>query len=211
MKKAFPWLYNDNRQPVEEGSVIASGEKVILREKSLSDVADDYAWRTDEELSRLDATRPITMSYDAFMRYSREEMHYSSSMSKRLAIDSHDGVHIGNCMYYDINHRRRETELGIMIGDRRYWGLGYGTDAVRTLLTHIFTATDLERVYLHTLDWNDRAKKSFSKAGFREMRSVFRSGFDFMKMEISRAEWEALSPIAFSPDDESPQINGTHA
>ena len=113
------------------------------------------------------------MSFEAYRTYAREEMRYATSTSKRLAIDTHDGVHIGNCMYYDINRRRGVAELGIMIGDRRYWGAGYGTDAVRTLLNHIFTTTDLDSVYLHTLKWNDRARQSFAKAGFREMRTVF--------------------------------------
>ena len=211
MRKAFPWLYDDSREPVEEGKMVAVGEQVVLREKSLTDVADDYAWRTDDELSRLDATRPITMSYDAFVRYSREEMQYTTSTSKRLAVDTHDGVHIGNCMYYDVNLRRAEAELGIMIGDRRYWGKGYGTDAVKTLLTLIFTTTDLTRVYLHTLKWNDRARQSFIKAGFRDMGDVFRSGMDFIKMEVRRDQWAVLNPGVVNAEDESPQVNGSHA
>ena len=211
MRKAFPWLYDDSCEPVEEGKMVAVGEQVVLREKSLTDVADDYAWRTDDELSRLDATRPITMSYDAFVRYSREEMQYTTSTSKRLAVDTHDGDHIGNCMYYDVNRRRAEAELGIMIGDRRYWGEGYGTDAVKTLLTLIFTTTDLTRVYLHTLKWNDRARQSFIKAGFRDMGDVFRSGMDFIKMEVRRDQWAVLNPGVVNAEDESPRVNGSHS
>lgn len=209
LKRAFPWFHADEPQPAQEGTVVAVGEKVVLREKRLSDVDDDYAWRTDEELSRLDATRPITMSFDAFRRHSREEMQYATSSSKRLAIDTRDGVHIGNCMYYDINRRRGVTELGIMIGDRRYWGMGYGTDAVRTLLDHIFTTTDLDSVYLHTLRWNDRARQSFTKAGFREIRSVFRNGLDFVRMEIRRDEWETARPLEVDTND-VPEKNGSH-
>ena len=44
-----------------------------------------------------------------------------------------------------------------MIGDRRFWGKGYGNDAVNTLVRYVFTETRLRRVYLHTLDWNQRA------------------------------------------------------
>lgn len=211
MKRAFPWLYSDSSQPIEEGRLVITGEKVVLREKSVGDASDDYTWRTDDELSRLDATRPITMPYDAFLRYSREETQYSSLASKRLAIDTLDGVHIGNCMYYDINHSRGEAELGIMIGDRRYWGEGYGTDAVKTLLTFIFTTTDLSRVYLHTLKWNDRARQSFIKAGFQEIGEVFRSGFDFIKMEVRRDHWAAPNSIVTNTEDEGPQVNGLHA
>ncbi len=166
------------------------GEKVVLREKRIEDAADDYAWRTDEELSRLDATRPINLPYEDFLRYSREELEYPNPRSRRLAIDTLEGKHIGNCMYYDIDLRQGEAELGIMIGDRNYWSKGYGTDSVNALLEHIFTTTPIKRVYLHTLEWNHRARRSFAKSGFREVKKVRRSGMDFIFMEIYRSEWE---------------------
>ena len=175
---------------MQEGKVVIAGQKVVLREKSIADAEDDYTWRTDDELARLDATRPITMSYAAFLRYSKKELHYTSGTSKRLAVDTRDDRHIGNCMYYDINERRSEAELGIMIGDREYWDRGYGTDSVDTLLTHIFTTTNLDRVYLHTLDWNHRAQHAFAKSGFRELKKVNRDGRSFLLMEVFRPDWE---------------------
>ena len=171
---------------------MARGEKVVIREKRIEDAPDDYAWRTDEELARLDATRPIRMSFEDFLKFSKEEMMYSNRTSKRLAIDSLDGRHIGNCMYYDIDSRRGRAELGIMIGDRDYWDKGYGTDSVDSLLTHIFVNTSLDVVYLHTLDWNQRARRSFAKSGFREVKKVRRSGLDFVLMEIDRQVWKGL-------------------
>ena len=189
MKKAFPWLL-PRPESQDNGSVIIRGEKVVIREKRLEDASDDYAWRTDEELARLDATRPINMSFDEFLRFSRDELGHSGPHSKRLAIDTLYGRHIGNCMYYDIDSRRGQTELGIMIGDRDYWDKGYGNDSVNLLLAHIFTTTPLNRVYLHTLDWNLRARRSFAKSGFQESKSVRRSGMDFVLMEISRPDWE---------------------
>jgi RimJ/RimL family protein N-acetyltransferase len=175
---------------VQEGSVVVTGKKVVLREKRLEDATDDYAWRTDEELSRLDATRPLNMSFTAFLKYLKDEMQYASPSSRRLAIDTMESRHIGNCMFYDISENRGEAELGIMIGDRDYWGKGFGTDCVDTLLAHIFATTALNRVYLHTLEWNHRARRSFAKSGFRELKKVHRSGLDFQLMEILRAEWE---------------------
>ena len=163
-------------------------------------MADDYAWRTDEELSRLDATQPLRMSFSEFARFSREEILFQSPASKRLAIDTVDGLHIGNCMYYDIDLRRGEAELGIMIGKRDYWGLGYGTDSVNSLLGHIFTTTNLDRVYLHTLDWNLRAQRAFAKSGFREVKRVRRSGLDFLLMDIRREHWESRSDNGVGPE-----------
>jgi len=163
---------------------------VVLREKRIEDALDDYTWRVDEELAKLDATRPLNMAYNDFLRYSQEEIDYPSSRSKRFAIDDLTGKHIGNCMYYDIDTRRGETELGIMIGDRAYWSRGYGTDAVDTLLKYIFTETNMKRVYLHTLEWNLRAQKSFGKSGFRQLKRVRKRGLDFIQMEVLRDEWE---------------------
>ena len=189
MKKAFPWLQKKDK-PRQPGKLVIAGEKVVLRKKRIEDAEDDYAWRTDEELARLDATKPLRMTFKDFQRFSKEELDYSYPSSRRLAIDTHDGLHIGNCMYYDIDVRRSEAELGIMIGDRAYWSRGYGTDSVDTLLQHIFGTTPLDRVYLHTLDWNQRARRAFEKSGFRELKDVRRSGMDFILMEVRRGEWE---------------------
>ena len=199
MKRALPWLRN-RREPGQASRVEIRGRKVLIREKRIEDVADDYAWRTDEELSRLDATQPLRMSFSDFARFSREEIVFNSPASQRLAIDTLDGLHIGNCMYYDINLRRGEAELGIMIGNRDYWGMGYGTDSVDALLDHIFTTTDLGRIYLHTLDWNLRAQRAFGKSGFREVKKVRRSGFDFLLMHILREDWESRNGNSRGPE-----------
>ena len=186
--------------------MLVEGKKVVLRDKRIEDVADDYAWRSDEELARLDATRPLNMSYDDFLTYSREEISLPNPRSKRLGIDTLDGRHIGNCMYYDIDLRKGEAELGIMI-DRKYWSKGYGTDSVLTVLGHIFTTLPLTRVYLHTLEWNHRARRSFAKAGLREVKKVRRSGNEFILMEILRADWERLrtADISHQPSTVSHQ------
>jgi len=193
LRRAFPWSRekgSPDRIPLAE-KVYVKGEKTVLREKRVEDAPGDYSWRTDEELASLDATRPLNMSYEDFLRYSKEEISFVSPLSKRLAIDTLDGKHIGNCMYYDIDVKGGEAELGVMIGDRDYWGKGYGTDSVASLLGYIFTATSLDRVYLHTLDWNERAQRSFSKTGFREVKRVRRSGQNFIRMEVLRSDWEA--------------------
>ncbi|MDC0035455.1 GNAT family N-acetyltransferase [Chloroflexi bacterium] len=186
-RKAFPWSRDGDK---ELPLVDEKGDKVRIREKCEEDICNEYSWRVDPELSRLDATRPMTMSYEDFFRYSREEMQFPNYRSKRLAVETLEGVHIGNIMYYDLNMRDRQTELGIMIGDKEYWSSGYGTDTVNILLRHLFTTLELDRVYLHTLSWNYRAQTSFGKSGFKSVREVKRGGQDFILMEILRPDWE---------------------
>ena len=189
-KRALRWPRGGAESERSEDALYIVGDNVVLRDKRTEDVAEDYAWRRDPELSELDATKPMEMSYAEYRRYALEELSYISKWSRRFAIDDDEGKHIGNCMYYDIDERRGDAELGIMIGDRDYWGRGYGSDAVRTMLDYIFTSTKLTKIYLHTLTWNDRALRSFTKAGFVEVRNVRRSGMDFTRMEALKADWE---------------------
>lgn len=188
MKKVFQWNRRNRPEYSNQDTFIIEGTKVVLRQKRIEDAFHDYQWRIDPELSKLDATFPLRIRYKEFVRFSRDEIEYPGRRSKRLAIDTKDGVHIGNCMYYDLDERRGQTELGIMIGDRDYWNGGYGTDAVVTLAEHIFkTISSINKIYLHTLDWNDRARKSFAKAGFVEVREVKRDGQNFVLMEMVRS------------------------
>ena len=47
----------------------------------------------------------------------------------------------------------------------------------------------MDRLYLHTLVWNARARRAFAGCGFREVKPVRRAGRDFVLMEITRGEW----------------------
>lgn len=170
-------------------SIMLRGTKVILRDKRLDDAANDYAWRCDEELARLDAASPMRISFADYLVSYKEELQYQSYWQRRFAIESLDGKHIGNCMYYDINEQKKEAELGILIGDRAYWNQGYGADVVTTLVNHIFEDVGLERVYLSTLDWNIRAQKCFGKCGFVRCGNLTRGQNRLIVMEVRQSWW----------------------
>ncbi len=194
---------------------VARSSKVLLREKLLGDATDDFRWRSEPELNRYDAARPLTVGYQEYLALYREELLYPSPYRRSLAIEDETGRHIGNVMYYNIDAVRHEAELGITIGERDYWGQGYGSEAARLLVEVLLTKRGFRRVHLKTLSWNRRARRSFEKVGFvecgRSYRSFekvgfvecgrsYRSGNSFMLMEIRR-EW--LTP-ADQPDDAVP-------
>ena len=164
---------------------IASGTLVHLRAKQIEDAENDYAWRCDPELATYDATRPLRASYKTFVSTMCEELNYPTTHRRTFAIEDIESErHIGNVMYYGYDPRAGEAELGITIGERDFWSSGYGTDAVRTLLQHLFDEIGLSRVYLHTLSWNYRAQHCFERAGFQRVRDVQRGGHEFILMEI---------------------------
>ena len=167
------------------------GARVVLRDKMLEDAEQDYIWRSDPELARLDAAYPLSMTFDRFLKIFEDQLKYPTPGSHHFATETLDGKFIGNCMYYDLDSVKMEAELGIVLGDRDYWGNAYGYDAVTTLLEHMFTEKKLRRVYLHTLEWNKRAHRCFAKCGFVPVGPVRRLSHDFILMEVFRDDWLA--------------------
>ena len=166
------------------------GSKVILRNKRMSDARNDYEWQKDPELAWLDAAPPIDYTFDEYQTDYGSELFFPSPTRHSFAVDTLDGKHIGNCVYYNIDESRSEAELGIMIGDRHYWDKGYGADAVRVLLSHFFRFTNLNRIYLKTLVSNNRARKCFEKCSFTSCGHLERDGYKFLLMGLSREQWQ---------------------
>ncbi|MEP7135205.1 MAG: GNAT family protein [Chloroflexota bacterium] len=88
-----------------------------------------------------------------------------------------------------------EGWVGIGIGEREYWGKGYGTDAMKLVVQYAFMELGLYRVSLGLHEYNARALKSYEKAGFRlegqTRQDVMREGrrTDTLWMGILRDEW----------------------
>ena len=186
-KKLFPF----SKSTIETTSKLIEGLKINIRPKILSDGESDYLWRIDPQLSELDATNPITLSLDEYLKFHESELKYPSKWSVRFAIETKEKKHIGNCMYYDIDYSKKTTELGIMIGNKKYWNKGHGTEAVKLILFHIFLNTEIDLVYLHTLKTNLRAQSSFIKSGFLKKNTVRKNGYNFIRMEIDRKIWQS--------------------
>jgi hypothetical protein len=68
----------------------------------------------------------------------------------------------------------------------------------------------LKRVYLHTLEWNKRAQRCFSKSGFNPVKPVRRMSQDFILMEVLKDNWfesaeEILSARFDNAENPAPQ------
>ncbi len=180
-------MYRPSIYEYVDTSPLMVGKKVRLRRKCMEDAVNDYAWRQDAELCKLDATYPFTGSFEYFLKLYTDQQIYPLS-SCTFAIDTMEGKHIGNCSYYSIDSVLKEAEMGIMIGDKGYWDRGYGQDALFTSLDYILTHTNLKRIYLKTLTWNTRAQKCFEKCGFKAYGTSTQGEYNFTLMEILRSE-----------------------
>jgi len=96
-------------------------------------------------------------------------------------------------LWVDLIHK--EAWVGIGIGEREFWGKGYGTDMMKLCLQYAFTELCVARVSLGLHQYNPRALRSYEKCGFRlEGRTrgdIQREGkrTDTLWMGILREEW----------------------
>jgi RimJ/RimL family protein N-acetyltransferase len=83
-----------------------------------------------------------------------------------VPLEPQDAQPIGRCEWEGLDRQNRSAEVMILIGEPAYWGHGYGTDALVTLLRYLFEVQRLHRVSLTVLSWNERAIRSYEKIGF---------------------------------------------
>jgi diamine N-acetyltransferase len=76
---------------------------------------------------------------------------------------------IGNTGLHEIDHRNRSATFGIMIGEPDCRGKGYGTETTRLMLDYAFTALSLHNVMLTVFEFNPAGKRTYEKAGFKEL------------------------------------------
>jgi RimJ/RimL family protein N-acetyltransferase len=77
-----------------------------------------------------------------------------------------DGMPIGSTGLHGIDHRNRNCMWGIWIGPPERWGHGFGTEACRLAVAYAFNQLAMEKVSLDVYEGNDRARRSYEKAGF---------------------------------------------
>ena len=187
------------------------GKLVRLRALELSDLERVYSWINDREVTRYVSARyPLSRADEE--RWLQGSSPNSFGGGVQLAIEVKNGevkdggtnesAHIGNIDLVEVRPEDRKAGLGVMIGDKDYWSNGYGTDAVITILRFAFHEMNLNRVWLHAFDFNERAQACYRKCGFQEEGRLrdhyYTEGryCDSVVMAVLRHEFEALHGAA---------------
>ena len=142
------------------------GKLVRLRPMTPADYPAMLTFKNDVEIELLGGgapPRPQTLA---------EVTEFFDNLAKdrgqlNFAIEA-DGRFIGDCGLHGFDQRSGVAELGIGIGDRAYWGRGYGREAVALLVDWGFRMHNLRKIWLTVYASNERAIRSYQAAGFVE-------------------------------------------
>ncbi|HLA06779.1 MAG TPA: GNAT family protein [Anaerolineales bacterium] len=177
------------------------GELVrITAEEPETYAKSEIHWHRDSEFVRLADSDPIQLSSEKKIKEWAEKRFEKGLQPDRysFAVRTLDEDKLIGFLGLGINLIHSEAWVGIGIGEREFWGKGYGTDMMKLCLQYVFTELCVERVSLGLHEYNPRALRSYEKCGFRlegrTRQDIMREGrrTDTLWMGILREEWEAM-------------------
>lgn len=165
----------------------------LTAEEVDTDAALIARWERDSEFHRLASPHP---AYPVSAAQVKREYKADNPIRFGFHIRTlQDNRFIGDIGLWVSSWASGEAWVGISIGERDYWGKGYGSDAMRLILRYAFTELNLFRVSLDALGSNVRAIRSYEKCGFvlegnlRDAARYDGQYFDEVYMGILRDEW----------------------
>ena len=183
---------------VPERRPIIRGEQVYLRPPERSDIPTFVRWFNDADVLRNLAMRaPMSEAFETGWFDRMLESQGKTAYHFVICLLTDDRP-IGTIGFEDVNLQDGVAEFGIAIGEKSEWGKGHGTDALRAICDFGFGELRLERIGLMVYDGNDRARRSYEKAGFTHEATKRHAHFargqhqDVHVMALLRDEWLAL-------------------
>ena len=163
------------------------GENVYISPMNADD-AEIYAkWLNNPEI-----TQYVNLHNSLVSIYGEKEYieNFSNKEFHMCIVKKSNDELIGNIALDKIDYKNGTAELGIFIGENDNLGKGYGSEAINLLTNYGFNELRLHTIYLTVLDNNPRAKRAYTKCGFKECgrrhEAMYRNGkyIDVIYMEL---------------------------
>jgi len=172
--------------------VFLRGQKVILRPIEKTDIKQLVVWINDPEVTQfLVASFPLN-------EIAEEKWHESLDPKKDIVLGIEvegEGELIGVMGIHGIDWIHRTATTGAMIGNKDYWGKGYGTDAKMILLHYVFNTLNLRKILSSVYEFNQRSLRYSLHCGYkiegRRKKQLFRKGryWDEIELGLFKKEW----------------------
>lgn len=160
--------------------MLFESSRIRLRKITKDDFELYHKWRND--MTVMYSTNPSLDVYPLeTTREFVEQVILGNDIAKSyLMIEKENEVSIGIVSLANIDYKNRNAECIIEIGEKEYWGKGYGSEGLKLLLDYAFYELNLHRISLRVFSFNDRAIHLYTKLGFkkegRSRESLFRNG-----------------------------------
>jgi ribosomal-protein-alanine N-acetyltransferase len=156
-------LANPSFPPLSKAPTLAAG-RIKLIHLSSEIVSERYVnWMNDYEIVKFTESRfaPHTkQSIEHFVNVTENDI---NTVAWAITVDSQ---HIGNIKLGPVDWHHSYADIGLLIGLKEHWGLGYGTESIKLVSNWAFTAPQLHKLTAGFYDKNIGSRRAFEKAGF---------------------------------------------
>lgn len=167
-------------------------DEIIIREMIKEDAPIYFAWNLDKEIHQYDPfprpenSKELLVACEKFCNAFDKVVLEKNSITKkfnRFWITNAKEQSIGFVTVFNIDTVKNEAELGIVIGDKRYWKKGIAFKAIKVVEDHVFSNYGLKRIYIETSPENIPAQKLFEKLNYSRCGNYDDEGFIWLVME----------------------------
>lgn len=140
---------------------------IYIRPLREEDSQISYRWRNDPEVWEYTGSKPDKeITLDIEKEWVKSVLPRTGEKRFAICLKVTD-EYIGNVQLTGINSY--EAEFHIFIGEKKYWGKGFGTIATKLIVEYAFEELKLQCVYLLVKKQNAAAIRSYEKAGFHKV------------------------------------------
>ena len=139
------------------------GSRVLLKPFLISDIDPAYiGWLNDQNVVKYSNQRFLVHSLDSCLRYQASfEGTDNLFMSIRRLTDNEL---VGTVTAY-VARNHGTVDVGIMVGNKSVWGMGYGLDAWMTITSWLLKRQDIRKLTAGTLACNFRMIALMERSG----------------------------------------------
>ena len=106
------------------------------------------------------------------------------------------GEHIGNIKLGPINTHHSTADIGLLIGQREWWGKGIATEAIRLICDYAFKERNLQKLKAGCYASNMNSARAFERNGFKiegqlrsQVSTVSGERTNLILLGLCREEW----------------------
>lgn len=140
------------------------GEKIYLKPISVNHAKTFIKWFDDPEVIKYTIIKPMTLAEE--IKWIKERKENKKDEIWCIFIKT-TGELIGNVGAHNLDNPNKYFNVGIVIGKKKYWGKGYGTDAFKTLIKYLFEKKRARKLILDVRRENKAAIQVYKKCGFK--------------------------------------------
>lgn len=176
-------------------------ERLYLKDHTSDNLKKLYNWFNDEELAYYDDDEPFEpKDLDTIEKFLNNRLIKCGLKDDKdiihLGIHKKEGELIGYCMIAYIDKFNKKCKLGMILGEKKEWGKGYGKEVIKSLLNYCFNELEMNRVGVEIYAINERSIKIFERFGFKKegtlRKSVLKNNkyVDEYIYGLLKSEWE---------------------